>query len=358
MVKNTLSYKYYIKDHLGNNRMVTDVTGNMTGDRHQSYKLMCYMKYVFVVIQLLLICNIIVSCKRNEGINIHFDYYDDFNLFMTDYYIKHDCYPKTVDEYLYNAYRDDSIENFELLSTFMADISGFDVLRYSKEIDYFGNKDNKDKSVNFEKYNMLLDVAEGNFLDRTELPYFMWYAFYHYRNEIVLEENDSVYFFNCKSWQDRPMLKKIPYLLKQYVKNPTCWEKSAIPDLEYEDGKDDSPDLDSQIALNIIHRMMFTRIYKREKNSYFHRIENSLIPDSLWTQLQLECNKCYQENSEQTNNINYFLRYDKIEGITDYITKDELPQKIKHNRYLLSLLSNILTYADAECIYFYYHPNN
>lgn len=315
------------------------------------------MRCISSIILLFFICNIIVSCKQYEGINVHVEYYDDFNYFMTNYYIKHDSYPKTVNEYLYNAYRDDSIEKYELLSYSMANISGIDALRYSKEINYFCDMSNKDKVINFERYNTLRYVAERNLLKNSKLPSFMWYSFYHYNNDIEIMENDSVYIFNCKSWKDRPILKKIPHLLKQYLKNPTNWEEYAKQYI-CEDSLDCAYNFDVQSALDIIHKMMFTRIYKREKNSYFHRIENSLIPDSLWTQLQLECNKCYQENSEQTNNINYFLRYDKIEGITDYITKDELPQKIKHNRYLLSLLSNILTYADAECIYFYYHPNS
>lgn len=295
-----------------------------------------------------------------------------FEEFMTDYYRQHDSYPKSKEEYLLNAYRDDSINNFEFFTGFLYINSCDSIFNFKKlskypELDSLTNalsgvNSKGAKYISFDKivlnYNVYNEIR-GAISSWYPHIFPSWCTFYK-NNSLVVEENDSLLFYINEEWKENydfsfRRCRKATYLLNLYLQNPNDWNEDNKRIVYAR--KDGDIGVYCNYAPRIIDLMKYTRIYKREKNSYVHRIKNSSVPKELFAIVEEEFNKAAGEKTDSTHEVDNFVRYDRENGMSDYVTKRSLPSSLKDNKTLNDALNKILDSVDADYMYLYVVTN-
>lgn len=312
------------------------------------------------------------SDERNASAFVCYDSlyecYDlNFDKFMYDYYYEHDSYPESREEYLQNAYRDDSINNFDVLYTYYDlkpndSIYNFEYLsKYSEldsvrnilfSIDADGNKNIPFVKIaaNSDVYNIVRGAIDAHRL----LPFPCWYTFYN-SDTLVIEDNDSLFSYRDDEWNytfniSVRKLRKVDYILNLYIQNPNNWDEDKQ---FFYINKEGWPVLYKDAARNLIYSLMGIRVYKREQKSYTHRIRIDSVPKGLLAPVEENLRKIAGKEAGSAHLVHNFLRYDRENGMSDYVTKRRLPSALKDNQALNEALSEILDSVEADYMYLY-----
>ena len=98
---------------------------------------------------------------------------------------------------------------------------------------------------------------------------------------------------------------------------------------------------------------MGIRVYKREQKSYTHRIRIDSVPKGLLAPVEENLRKIAGKEAGSAHLVHNFLRYDRENGMSDYVTKRRLPSALKDNQALNEALSEILDSVEADYMYLY-----